>query len=117
MKKQGLALLFALTGICFGLCLGFFVGRNLPEEVPEIGIIQLSAPEETEPAAPGLININTADAALLTMLPGIGEVTADRIIAHRTEYGPFQSCEELLNVSGIGEKTLSQILPYITTGG
>lgn len=117
MKKQGLALLFALAGICFGLCLGFFAGRNLPEEVPEIGIIQLPAPEETQPAKPGLIDINTADAALLAMLPGIGEAMADRIISYRIEYGPFQSCEELLNVSGIGEKTLSEMLPYITTGG
>lgn len=117
MKKQGLTVVLAMATVCFGFCLGFFTARNLPEQIPEIGIIQLPAPEETEPAGCNLININTADKALLTKLPGIGEIMADRIISHRTEYGPFQSCEELLNVSGIGEKTLSEMLPYITTGG
>ena len=55
------------------------------------------------------ININTADNELLCTLKGIGEVTADKIIAYRTEHGDFGAIEEIMNVSGIGEKTFEQI--------
>ncbi len=65
----------------------------------------------------GLVNINTADAETLMGLPGIGEVKAAAIIAYREEHGPFQYPEELLNVSGIGEGILEDLLDYVTTGG
>lgn len=60
------------------------------------------------------IDINTAGKAALMRLPGIGEVMADRIIAYREEYGGFQRAEELMNVSGIGEKKFANIKPYVT---
>lgn len=60
------------------------------------------------------ININTADESELMRLPGIGEVMAGRIIAYREEYGGFQRVEELMNVSGIGEKKFADIKPYVT---
>ena len=69
---------------------------------------------ETVPA--GLININTADKAALMTLNGIGEVKAQAIIDYRRENGSFTSVNELLRVSGIGEKTLEKIRPYITVG-
>lgn len=52
------------------------------------------------------VNINTADASELETVPGIGEVLAQRILAYREAHGAFREPEELLNVQGIGEKTL-----------
>ena len=62
----------------------------------------------------GLVNVNTATAAELESLPGIGEVTAQAIIDYRTENGPFASVDELLDVSGIGDVTLGNIRELVT---
>lgn len=62
----------------------------------------------------GCININTADAGLLQTLPGIGAVTAERIVRYRQENGPFSDIEELLEVPGIGESTLEGLRGKIT---
>lgn len=64
----------------------------------------------------GLININTATAGQLTELNGIGDVKAAAIVEYRERHGNFSSVDELLNVSGIGEKTLDNIRAYITVG-
>jgi competence ComEA-like helix-hairpin-helix protein len=63
-----------------------------------------------------LININTADAALLDSLPGIGPSKATAIITYRTQHGPFAGIEDIKNVSGIGDSTYAQIAPLITVG-
>lgn len=55
------------------------------------------------------INLNTATAAELETLDGIGESRAAAIIAYREEHGAFQSVEELLEVPGIGEATLEKV--------
>ena len=60
-----------------------------------------------------LLNINKVDADMLMMLDGIGEVMAGRIIDYREENGLFESVEELLNIKGIGEKTLEKMKPRI----
>lgn len=75
-----------------------------------------SQPSATQAAPAGLININTADKTALMTLDGIGEVKAQAILDYRAENGPFAGVNELLNVSGIGEKTLDKIRPYITAG-
>ncbi len=61
-----------------------------------------------------LININTATAADLDLLPGIGPVTADRIIEYRNEHGPFRSLDDLDNITRIGPKTIADLAPYAT---
>ncbi len=59
------------------------------------------------------VNINTASVEeLCEVLPGIGEVKAKRIVEYREAAGGFDSIDELLNVKGIGEKTLEKIRPY-----
>lgn len=69
---------------------------------------------QTAAAEPGVININTATAAELEALPGIGPALAERIVEYRTECGAFQMPEELMNVSGIGEKTYAGLAEQIT---
>ena len=60
------------------------------------------------------ININTAPVADLCRLPGIGEKRAEAVAAYREEHGPFQSPEELMEVSGIGPGILEDLRDYIT---
>ena len=55
------------------------------------------------------VNINTADIEELETLPGIGEVKAQSIVDYRREYGIFGSVEQLVEVRGIGEKTLDKV--------
>ncbi|UCC90054.1 MAG: helix-hairpin-helix domain-containing protein [Anaerolineales bacterium] len=62
------------------------------------------------------ININTATAAELDTLPGIGPAFAQRIIDYRDANGPFQSIEEIILVSGIGNATYDKIKDLITLG-
>ncbi|MGN8889362.1 ComEA family DNA-binding protein [Dysosmobacter sp. HCP28S3_G4] len=73
--------------------------------------------EEAAPAEPaGKLNINTAGAAELTALPGIGEVLAERIVAYREEHGPFAAVEDIQNVPGIGEGKLAAAADRVTVG-
>lgn len=59
--------------------------------------------------ATGLVNINTANAAELQTLSGVGPSMAQSIIDERTQNGPFTSIEDLMRVSGIGEKKFAKI--------
>ncbi|MGM9951117.1 MAG: helix-hairpin-helix domain-containing protein [Lysinibacillus sp.] len=59
------------------------------------------------------VNINGADEAQLTTLPGIGPAKAKAILAHREEQGKFQTIEGLKEVSGIGDKTFEQLKDLI----
>jgi competence protein ComEA len=62
----------------------------------------------------GMVNINAAGLTELDTLPGIGPVTAQKILDWRTSHGAFSSVDELLEVDGIGEKTLADIAPHVT---
>ena len=64
--------------------------------------------------AGGMVSLNTADAAALDTLPGVGPVLAQRIIDWRTEHGRFTSVDELGEVSGIGDKLMAQLRPKVT---
>ncbi len=63
----------------------------------------------------GKVNINTASKDELMTLSGIGEVKAQAIIDYRTKNGPFRDIHDIVNVSGIGEKTFENIKDSITT--
>ena len=67
------------------------------------------APAAEGPGAPMVLDLNTATAAALDTLPGVGPVLAARIVAWRDANGPFRSVEELGEVSGIGEAILGQV--------
>ncbi|MCW3099787.1 MAG: competence protein ComEA helix-hairpin-helix repeat region [Chthonomonadaceae bacterium] len=62
----------------------------------------------------GQVNLNTADAAQLQHIPGIGPAMAERILAYRRTAGRFQSPDELLQISGIGDKKFQKMKPYLT---
>jgi competence protein ComEA len=64
--------------------------------------------------AGGRVSLGSATAEQLDELPGIGPVTADAIIAYRTAHGGFQRVEDLLDVKGIGEKTLADLRDLVT---
>lgn len=66
------------------------------------------------PSGESLVNLNTADQATLETLPGVGPVTAESILAWRTDNGGFTAVDELLEVDGIGEATLADIAPLVT---
>ncbi len=65
-------------------------------------------------ASSGVVNINTADVAALTSLSGIGEATAQKIIADREKNGPFKTKKDITRVSGIGDKKYEAIKDSIT---
>jgi len=92
-------------------------------EIPYIGGgTPIAPPAATEGPAVGstsvpngdLVNINTATLDQLDALPGIGPTIAQRIIDYRTEHGPFQSINDLMNVAGIGPTTFEKLKNLIT---
>ena len=67
------------------------------------------APGTPSPASSGPVDLNTADARALEALPGVGPVLAGRIVDWRALNGPFRSIDELGEVSGIGDATLTRL--------
>jgi competence ComEA-like helix-hairpin-helix protein len=64
------------------------------------------------PAEP--LDVNTATAAQLEQVPGIGPATAKAIVQFRRKSGPFERIEDLLAIRGISARKLEQIRPYVT---
>lgn len=121
MKKLRVPILVVLTFVFAAFLVGFFAGRNInrtPVQISALPAPTTQATEVSQPAAtePGILDINTATAAELESLPGIGPVLAQRIVDYRTEFGNFQTVGDLANVNGIGLKKLEAILDYITIG-
>ena len=86
--------------------------RLAPSTIPSAG----SAPGGTSPSTlPSRVNINTATAAQLDALPGVGPTTAKAIISYRQSKGPFAKVEDLLNVPGIGQTKLDAMRGMIET--
>jgi competence protein ComEA len=94
-----------------GLNLARFVSDGEQIVVPAIGETALTSPGM---AGDGRVNLNTADAAALDTLPGVGPATAAKILAWREEHGRFESVEDLLDVGGIGEAKLDAIRDLVT---
>ena len=86
---------------------------TVTEDVSAEGVADTSIIDSaTEEQAAGLININTADAAELMKLKGVGEKTAEKIIEYRAQT-PFEKPEDIMNVKGIGEKKFEDIKDHI----
>jgi competence protein ComEA len=77
------------------------------EEPPPVALGDVAGPSAAAPTGP--VNLNTADAAALEALPGVGPATAAAILEHRTKVGAFTSVDQLLDVPGIGEAKLEAL--------
>lgn len=129
MKKPRLSIFLAITAVFAAFTLGLFLGRNHSRSGVTVSVpaAMQTVPPETEPSALETteateaitfpININTATLEEFMALPGIGEVLAQRILRYREENGLFSAVEGLMNVEGIGEKRMEDILNLITIGG
>jgi competence protein ComEA len=73
-----------------------------------------AARSTAKPASTAIVNLNTATAADLEGLPGIGAKTAARIVEYRQKNGPFKKIEELMNIRGVGEKNFVKLKSQIS---
>ena len=114
-------ILFSLIFIIF-ICIGLFfsyypqndcVFESIITENPNLQNTDISY-EKPELPENSLININTASVEELSSLPGIGVKLSQRIIRFRKNHGDFEVIEDIMKVSGIGEKKFSNIKDYIT---
>lgn len=64
----------------------------------------------------GLVNLNSASADQLEQLPGVGASTAQKIIAYRTQHGPFQTIDDLRSIKGFGSKRIDRIREWVELG-
>ncbi len=91
------------------------LGMILLGLVSTFGVWSAASPEAaSQPQF--LTDINSAPAAELALLPGIGSELAERIVAEREAAGPFVSAEQLARVRGIGPKTIAQVAPLVICG-
>jgi comEA protein len=80
-----------------------------------LAFVSAASPATKKPPAHP-IDINSATAAQLQEVPGIGPATADKILAMRKSYGAFKSVDDLLSVRGIGPKRLEKMRKYLVAG-
>lgn len=134
MKNQHIVCLAVICLILSAFLGGLYIGRNIgsdaihtarltpvttaPPKAPETNPTDSQTPavSPSESEVSGKININTATADRLASLPGIGPVLADSIVTYREKNGRFRKPEDLMNVSGIGQKRFDSIKDHITVG-
>lgn len=79
-----------------------------------IAVPNENQPQQSVEDKPALLNINTASVEELQTLSGIGPQMAKRIFQYREEHGNFTSVDALMEVKGLGEKTLKKLKPFIS---
>jgi competence protein ComEA len=79
----------------------------------------MAADAQPVPSNPptGVVNINTADAAQLAMLPRVGAKAAQRILDYRKEHGNFKKTSDLMQVKGFGEKSFEKLSAWVSVDG
>ena len=65
----------------------------------------------------GVVNVNSATAEELALLPGVGPAKAQAILEYRKEHGAFKRVEDLSEVKGIGDKALERMRPHVALDG
>ncbi|SEN42332.1 ComEA family DNA-binding protein [Halomonas caseinilytica] len=111
-----------IKGLTTSLGLALLLGIAQPTLAEDSSDTSTTDPASTaEPASTSAehlgiapIDINTADATLLTELPGIGEVKASAIVEDRDANGPFENADDLTRVKGIGEATVEALKDEVT---
>ena len=115
MKKVIAVMLIVTLIFTGGICVLFIYRQQNPDtvSVDAISAQQAGRYDAIHINPDGKLNINTATAEELSLLSGICDVLAQRIVQYRQNNGPYKAVEELLNVSGIGETKLANIINYI----
>lgn len=129
-KNRPSLLLSALTAAALLFAGAFFLGRATAPQALRIETQRQTAESDTpaqtdfissalEKAASAAqstqtLDLNTASVEQLMQLPGVGQTTAERIVAYRERYGRFVTVEQLLDVQGIGQGLLSQLRDLVT---
>ena len=85
----------------------------VPEKGEDDDVTNLVLATNVSKAGEQKVNVNQATKEEIETLPGIGPAKAQAIIEYRDENGPFQQVEDLLQVNGIGEKTLENLREYV----
>jgi competence protein ComEA len=119
MKKHVFSVLI-VTFLCItGLLIFLFIKQAIGDQPLLIQPLPSSSQISSFPSGmeSEKLNINYASTEELELLPGIGPVLAQRIIAYRDEYGPFTHIEDIMNVEGIGKKRFEDIYDLIAIGG
>jgi len=118
------------TGVIVFLCGGLILGgiirvyQHYLAPLPDPVILRAESPDESEGGQQEdggcernnqnePVVLNAANREMLMTLPGIGPVTADRILEYRNIHGPFNEIDSLVLVRGIGPKTLEKMKPYL----
>lgn len=83
----------------------------VPSKTSAGGPVPVTTPSASTAA---VVDLNSADQALLETVPGLGPVKAGAILAYRNEIGSFTSIDQLLEVTGIGPATLESIRPFVS---
>ena len=102
------------TMLLLALCAGL-LAPSMPAAAAPLPVPGQAQDQEAEPSGER-VDLNTATAAELEALPGIGPRTAELIIEYREEQGPFTKVEDLMNIRGIGERTFLRLRPLIHAG-
>ena len=85
--------------------------------IATVGAAAFAAETPAASPAAGVVNINTADAAQLSLLPRVGMKAAQRIIDYRTQHGKFQKTTDIMQVKGFGDKSYERLSTYIVVEG
>jgi competence protein ComEA len=94
------------------------VNKTLRNAFGILLVVSLLTPFAASAAASaGTVNVNTASAEQLQLLPRIGPAVAQRVLDYRKENGKFSSLDDLMLVRGIGEATFAQLKPYVSLSG
>ena len=75
------------------------------------------AEEATSPTPAGIVNINTADASQIALLPRVGLKAAQRVVDYRAEHGAFKKTTDIMQVKGFGQKTFERLSAYLSVEG
>jgi competence protein ComEA len=112
--KQNLPLAKAPASLIALVTLALAVSASACATLPRLASSEVQFDLAAQKAEPGsLINLNTASAQELERLPGVGKVIAERIVAQRSEFGPFRRAEHLMMVRGISDRKFRAIRPMI----
>jgi competence protein ComEA len=75
-----------------------------------------AAESDSAQASAGIVNINTATASELALLPGVGPAKAEAIVKYRAN-APFKQIDQIMRVKGIGKKGFQNMKPYLSVDG